>query len=195
MENHLYHPNMEGRACGLGWHTKRPASPYRNPRSRPPPPPSPLLFQASVRRLPCCREPDSKGWASAAGIIRSGNCSQGKFSEELTSDGWRRCGGGGWAKAGSTLALLAASEEARGKSLGSSARGAWLQWESLVGRLVLGKEQRAARALEPPAPELPTGRGSEVPSGCQSRCTFVPEISPLRVGGIPALMILLMVPL
>ena len=194
MENHLYHPNMEGRACGLGWHTKRPASPYRNPRSRPPPS-SPLLFQASVRRLPCCREPDSKSWAGAAGIIRSGNCSQGKFSEELTSDGWRRCGGGGWAKAGSTLAALAASEEARGKSLGSSARDARLQWESLVGRSVLGKEQWAVRGSGAPAPELPAGRGFEVPSGCKSRCTFVPEISPLRVGGISALMILLTVPL
>ena len=63
-------------------------------------------------------------------------------------------------------------------------------------------------ALGPPAPELPTGRGSgapdpelpsgrgfEVPSGCKSRCTFVPEISPLRVEGISALMILLTVPL
>lgn len=39
MENRLYHPNMEGKACGLGRHTKRPAGPYRNPRSRPPPPP------------------------------------------------------------------------------------------------------------------------------------------------------------
>lgn len=37
MENHLYHPNMEGKARGLGWHTKRPASPYRNPGSRAPP--------------------------------------------------------------------------------------------------------------------------------------------------------------
>lgn len=159
------------------------------------PPSSPLLFQASVRRLPCCREPDSKSWAGAAGIIRSGNCSQGKFSEELTSDGWRRCGGGGWAKAGSTLAALAASEEARGKSLGSSARDARLQWESLVGRSVLGKEQWAVRGSGAPAPELPAGRGFEVPSGCKSRCTFVPEISPLRVGGISALMILLTVPL
>ena len=59
---------------------------------------------------------------------------------------------GGWAKAGSTLAVLAASEEARGICLGSSARGVWLQWERLVGRPVLGKEQQAARALGPPAP-------------------------------------------
>lgn len=58
MENHFYHPNMEERACGLGRHTKRPASPYRNPSGRPPSL-SPLLFQASVRRLPCCRGPDS----------------------------------------------------------------------------------------------------------------------------------------
>lgn len=94
MENHLYHPNMEGRTRGLGWHTKRPARPYHNPRSCPPTP-SPLLFQASVSRLPCCREPDSaeRGWRS--GHNKKWKLLPRKVSEELTSDGWRTwCGGG-----------------------------------------------------------------------------------------------------
>ena len=38
-----------------------------------------------------------------------------------------------------------------------------------------------------PSPRPPVGRGSEVPPGRQSPCMFVPETSPLRVGGIPAL--------
>lgn len=47
MENHLYHPNMEGKACGLGRHTKRPVRPpYRNPRSGPPSPPPATVTSA-----------------------------------------------------------------------------------------------------------------------------------------------------
>lgn len=95
MENHLYHPKMEGKACGLGWHTKRPASPYHNPRSRPPTL-SPLLFQASVSRLPCCRELDSTELGRRSGHNKNWKLLPRKVSEELTLDGWGRpCRGGG----------------------------------------------------------------------------------------------------
>lgn len=88
MANHLYHPNMEGKACGLGWHTKRPASPYRNPRSRPPTPTlSPLLFRASGSRLPCCRDPDSTE-PGRSGHNKKWKLLPRKLSKELTSDGW-----------------------------------------------------------------------------------------------------------
>lgn len=128
MENHLYHPNMEGRAGGLGWHTKWPASPYRNPRSCSPPL-CHLCYSRQVSDiLPAVGSQIARSWAGAAGIIRSGNCSQGKFSEELTSDGWRRLLGAGRAVGEGGLGsrrrkmrssvkarrMLAASEEGRG---------------------------------------------------------------------------------
>lgn len=94
MENRLYHPNMEGKACGLGRHTKRPAGPYRNPRSRPPPHLSPLLLQAGVSCLSRCTEPDSTEPGRRSGRNEKWKLLPRKVSEELTSDGWgRQCGG------------------------------------------------------------------------------------------------------
>lgn len=79
MENRLYHPNMEGKACGLGRHTKRPAGPYRNPRSRPPPTCHLCYCRRVSAVFPAVRSQIALSRAGAAGVMRSGNCSQGKF--------------------------------------------------------------------------------------------------------------------
>lgn len=59
-----------------------------------PPTLSPLLFQASVSCLPCCREPDSTELGRRSGHNKKWKLLPRKVSKELTSDGWRRqCGG------------------------------------------------------------------------------------------------------
>lgn len=128
MENHLYHPNMEGKACGLGRHTKRPVRPpYRNPRSGPPPPRpplSPLLFQASVSCLPFCGESDSTGLGCRSGLNKKWKLLPRKVSEELTSDGQREGGSRrrkmrSWVR---TRRMPAAAEEGVG-GLGCTQKG------------------------------------------------------------------------
>lgn len=78
-------------------------------------------------------------WAGAAGII-SGNCSQGKFSEELACDGWERWCGVGWAGRGwgswrrqtgswAKARRAPAASGKEGKDLHLSGRDAWRRWE------------------------------------------------------------------
>lgn len=99
MENHLYHPNMEGKACSLGRHTKRPESPYRNPRSRPPL--RHLCYSRQVSdRLPCCTEPDSTEPGRRSRHNKKWKLLPRKVSEELTSDGGGQVGRGKGAKGG-----------------------------------------------------------------------------------------------
>lgn len=137
-------------------------------------------------------------WAGAAGIIRSGNCSQGKFSEELACDGWERWCGVGWAGRGwGSWRRQTGAGQRQGEHrqhLGRKARTC-IYPEGTRGvdgkdsgpAVLLGEraaEWQMAGALGPRDPQLPEGGDLRSPSGCQLCRPFVPEIVQLWEGGI-----------